>query len=245
MPRKPREYINMPFFHVMAQGLNKEYIFNEDEDKKQYLKFVNKIKKDIDITIISYCVMDNHVHILFKTDETEQLSKFMHKVNTIYAIYYNQKYDRVGYVFRNRYKSQIICSEKQLYTCINYIHNNPVKADICKFPEEYKYSSYNDYIQNKELFEEKINGTLDKENFLQEENFIFLEEKNEKEEEIQKTIKEYLNANKVNLDKLKRDKEHLKEIICMLKNNYNLSLRKISTYINVGRETVRNIAKEI
>lgn len=243
MPRNSRNYIEATFFHIMVQGLNKEFIFNKDEDKKQYLKFVNKIKKEVNIMIISYCIMDNHVHILVKTDTIELLSKFMHKVNTLYAIYYNQKYNRVGYVFRDRYKSQIIYSEKQLYTCINYIHNNPVKAKICKFPYEYKYSSYNEYRKNMEIFEKNIKGMLNENNTLQEVDIIFLEDEDEKEEEIQNIIKEYLYDNKLNLDTLKNDTAHLRKIISLLKNNYNLSLRKISTYINVGRETVRIIAK--
>ena len=175
MPRNSRNYINTTFFHIMVQGLNKEFIFNKDEDKKQYLKFVNKIKKEVNIKIISYCVMDNHVHILVKTDTTDQLSKFMHKVNTLYAIYYNQKYNRVGYVFRDRYKSQIIYSEKQLYACINYIHNNPVKAQICKFPCEYEYSSYNEYRKNMKTFEKDIKEVLNKKNESQETDNIFLE----------------------------------------------------------------------
>ena len=79
----------------------------------------------------------------------------MHKVNTLYAIYFNKKYNRVGYVFRDRYKSQAIYSEKQLYTCINYIHYNPVKAGICKIASEYEYSSYNEYI---DIFNEKSNN---------------------------------------------------------------------------------------
>lgn len=245
MPRNSRNYINTTFFHVMVQGINKEYIFNNAEDKNQYLNLVNKIKKEVNIMIISYCIMNNHVHILVKTDTTDQLSKFMHKVNTLYAIYYNQKYNRVGYVFRNRYKSQIIYSEKQLYACINYIHNNPVKAQICKFPWEYEYSSYNENSHSEEILQKGMKERLDNKNQLQNTDVIFLEDENEKEEEIQIAIKRYLYANNLNLDTLKKDKEYLKGIIIILKNNYNLSLRKISTYIDVGRETVRSIAKEL
>ena len=52
---------------------------------------------------------------------------------------------------------------QQLYTCINYIHNNPVKAGICKIASEYEYSSYNEYIENKEKIQKNINGVLIKE----------------------------------------------------------------------------------
>ena len=244
MARGPRNYTNMLFYHIMVQGINKEYILNKVEDKRQYLKFINKVKKEIDVYIVSYCIMDNHVHILIKEESIECLSRFMHKVNTLYAMYYNKKYNRVGYVFRDRYKSQVIYSEKQLYTCINYIHNNPVKAGICKLASEYEYSSYNEYIKNIEEIQKNINGLLIKEDILDnKENFLEIEE--EKEIEIKNAIEEYMKIHNVNFDTLKHEKKNLKEIINMLKKDHGLSLRQISVYINVGRETVRNIAKEL
>lgn len=244
MARGPRKCTNMFFYHIMVQGINKEYILNEVEDKRQYLKFINKVKKEIDVYIVSYCIMDNHVHILIKEEYIECLSRFMHKVNTLYAMYYNKKYNRVGYVFRDRYKSQVIYSEKQLYTCINYIHNNPVKVGICKLASEYEYSSYNEYIKNMEEIQRNINGLLIKEDILdKKENFLEIEE--EKEVEIKNAIEEYMKINNINFDTLKNERKNLKEIINMLKEYYGLSLRQISIYINVGRETVRNIAKEL
>ena len=244
MARGPRKCTNMFFYHIMVQGINKEYILNEVEDKRQYLKFINKVKKEIDVYIVSYCIMDNHVHILIKEEYIECLSRFMHKVNTLYAMYYNKKYNRVGYVFRDRYKSQVIYSENQLYTCINYIHNNPVKAGICRLASEYEYSSYNEYIKNMEEIQRNINGLLIKEDILdKKENFLEIEE--EKEVEIKNAIEEYMKINNINFDTLKNERKNLKEIINMLKEYYGLSLRQISIYINVGRETVRNIAKEL
>ena len=145
MARVSRNYIKSSFFHIMVQGINKQYIYNNDNDKEEYLKIVKEMENKSDVKVISHCVMDNHVHLVAEIKEMKELSKFMHKVNTLYAMYYNKKYDRVGYVYRDRYKSQAIYSEKQLYTCINYVHNNPVKAAICKHPSEYKYSSYNDF----------------------------------------------------------------------------------------------------
>lgn len=248
MSRNSRNCINTTFFHIMVQGLNKEYIFSKNEYKNQYLKLINIIKLKFNISIISYCIMDNHVHILLKIDTVEQMSKFMHKLNTLYARYYNKNNSRVGYVFRDRYKSQQIYSEVQLRACINYIHNNPVKARICKFPYEYKYSSYNEYMQNIEIFEKNIERISNGDEILQnnknqETKMNFLEDKNEKEEEIQNVITEYLKLNKISLEVLSNDKEKLKKIIIFLKDNYDVSLRKIAKFLNLGREVVRKIVK--
>ena len=90
--------------------------------------------------------MGNHAHILIKTENVDEMSKYMKKVNTSYALYYNKKNMREGYVFKNRFFSQQIEDKKHLFSCIVYIHKNPVKANIVRNMESYKFSSYNDYF---------------------------------------------------------------------------------------------------
>ena len=79
----------------------------------------------------------------------------MQSINTRYGKYYNKKSNRVGYVFRDRYKAEGIYSEKHLYNCIKYIYDNPVKAGICDKAAEYPYSNYKNIskIYNEEYYE--------------------------------------------------------------------------------------------
>mgnify|MGYP002538811907 CR=1 FL=1 len=140
--RKIRKNVTTSIFHIMVQGINKEYIFNQEIYIKKYLKFLKENQKQTNLKIIAYCIMTNHAHLLIKSENIQELSKFMQKVNSSYARYYNYMEKRVGYVFRDRFKSQAIMSEKQYYNCIRYIHLNPVKAKIVEKQEDYKYSSY-------------------------------------------------------------------------------------------------------
>ena len=112
MPRFPRSYIQTTFFHVITQGINKDYIFEYKEDIKHYIKIMYELEKKQDVKLIAYCIMNNHAHMLIKTKKIVELSKYMHRLNTRYAIYYNKKYSRVGYIFRDRYKSEGIYSEE-------------------------------------------------------------------------------------------------------------------------------------
>ena len=235
MARKLRNYIESSFFHIMVQGLNKEYIFNVDIDKKEYLKIMKNVEMQYDVEIISYCIMDNHVHLLVRIKKTDDLSKFMHKINTLYALYYNKKYNRVGYVYRDRYKSQVIYSEKQLYICINYIHNNPIKAGICTYPYQYKYSSFRNFsFSNLEFISDVQNKQKD-------ENMFFLEDEEQTEKEVQELIRNYLINNNIKLEELHDNKENLKELIGVLRNRYNVSLRKIAIYLKIPRESIRRL----
>lgn len=147
MPRNSRNNMTGTVFHVMCQGINKEYIFSDDYLKYQYKKIIKSKSKENNIEIFAYCIMDNHVHLLLKTENINQMSTFMKQVNTTYGMFYNKVKNRVGYVFRNRYLSKSIKTYNQLQRCIAYIHKNPVVANMVKYEYEYKYSSYSEYLK--------------------------------------------------------------------------------------------------
>ncbi len=223
MPRLPRSYIKTSFLHVMTQGINKSYIFEKEEDIKQYIKIMKNLSKEQEIEIIAYCIMNNHAHILIKTEDLRELSKYMQRLNTSYGKYYNQKYNRVGYVFRDRYQSEGIYSEEHLYNCIKYIYENPVKAGICNKAEEYLYSNY-----------KKIDKEL-------KEGYVFIDVKEDNQRICEEIIEEFLIENKMKLNEVKKDKEKLRELVIILKREYNISLRKIAKEIKLNRETVRKL----
>ena len=165
MPRKPRSLQKGNFFHVIAQGYEKKSIFSKDQFKSEYLKLMLREKSKFDIKLLTYCIMDNHVHILLYCERTDEMSKYMKSVNTQYAIYYNKMQNRVGYVFRDRFLSEPIQSKNHLYSCVAYIHYNPVVAGIIRKPEDYYYSSYNDFLSKSGIADdntiEKLFGGTD------------------------------------------------------------------------------------
>ncbi len=226
MPRFPRNYIKTPFFHIITQGINKSYIFEKPEDIKYYIKIMYSLSKEQKIKIVGYCIMSNHAHMLIQTENLQALSKYMQRLNTKYGKYYNKKYTRVGYVFRDRYKAEGIYNERYLYNCLKYIYDNPVKAGMCEKAEDYPYSNY-------KKIEEKLDETY---------KFMDVEEDNKKITE--DIIKRFLKENNMELPALKKDKTKLKELIIILKEKHEISLRNIAKAINLSRETVRNLYNE-
>lgn len=151
MPRIARNKSRSNYYHIMVQGINKEYIFKDDKHIQTYKDIILRKIKDSHVTILAYCIMNNHAHFLIYCEKNECLSNFMQRVNTAYSHFYNKENNRVGFVFRDRYLSQDILNQKQLYTCLKYIHNNPVKAHIVKNMSEYKYSSYNEFFGKRQI----------------------------------------------------------------------------------------------
>lgn len=155
MPRVARLKSNTDIYHIMCRGLNRELLFNEDGDYLRFLELINKAKNRFNFKLYAYCLMINHVHMILKAP-FDDLSRMMRWLNSSYALFFNAKYGRLGYVFADRFRSENIENEDYFYKCIRYVHQNPVKARICKSIKKYKYSSIHAYIKDKSNYLELV-----------------------------------------------------------------------------------------
>jgi len=133
------EYIG-GIYHVIARGNNKEYIFKESIDKGYFIKIIKESMEGMNYRLYGYVLMDNHYHLLLQVFD-KKLQEIMHQINNKYSKYFNYKYKRVGHVFQGRYKAILVQDERYLISLLRYIHQNPLKAGMCKKVEEYKWSS--------------------------------------------------------------------------------------------------------
>lgn len=105
MPRKAREKSESGIYHIMMRGINRQKVFKDDEDCLRFIQTLQKYKEQSDYAIYAYCLMGNHVHILLKTG-TEPLEQIMRRVCGSYVYWYNDKYQRIGNLFQDRFKSE-------------------------------------------------------------------------------------------------------------------------------------------
>ena len=155
MPRYPRVLSESGVYHVMIRGVNKMPIFVDQEDNTRFLDTLIRMKGQGEYTLYAYCLMKNHAHLLIK-EENDSLSRTMKRIGVSYSSYFNKKYNRIGHLFQDRFRSERIETDDYLLSCARYIHNNPVKASIVKDPSDYKWSSYNIYIDKAENEDEII-----------------------------------------------------------------------------------------
>lgn len=148
MGRKPRIEFNGAVYHVIQRGNNKEYIFKSIEHKKYLLTKITEIKKLMDFEVFGFVLMDNHYHMVIKCHE-DSISSLMHRINGDFGKYYNISFKRSGHVFQGRYKGILVKDNKHLLSLLRYVHQNPVKANICKRVCDYKWSSDSFYRYNK------------------------------------------------------------------------------------------------
>ena len=153
MPRVARLKDENSIYHIMIRSISEIILFKEESDKLKYLSLIKKYQIKYQFKVYAYCLMDNHGHLLIDINGGD-ISKVMHSINFCYAMYFNRKYNRHGHVFQDRFKSKIVKDDKYLLTVSAYIHNNP--KDIVKYSdklEEYRFSSFGDYIKNDNEFE--------------------------------------------------------------------------------------------
>lgn len=146
MARTAREISNTGIYHIMLRGINRQTIFEDNEDMIRFLDTLARYKDDCLLELYSYCLMGNHVHLLMK-ETAEPISKIIKRICSSYVYWYNKRYERCGHLFQERFRSEVVETDSYFLTVIRYIHQNPVKAKIVKTVEEYKWSSYKEYIE--------------------------------------------------------------------------------------------------
>ena len=256
MPRKPRILSSTGIYHIILRSVNQHIIFEEDSDYFKFLYLFSDCKKKYEVEIYAYCLMDNHVHILLNSPP-EKLSSFFNSLETKFVRWYNNKYLRSGHLFQERFHSTIIENDTAFLSVLVYIHNNPVKANICLYPSEYRWSSYNAYYGQKNplistSFAYDIAGTKDsllhyfaeRSDFSDAELFAndhkmprhFLTD--EKALEIFKSITKLSSISEVSqLTKVKRN-----EYVKVLKEN-GLSTKQVARVLDISVTTVKRLCK--
>lgn len=147
MPRKARIKSESGIYHVMLRGINQQQIFEDNEDFEKFIQILKDCKAISGFKIFAYCLMGNHIHLLIKP-EIEPLAQIFKRIGSRYVYWYNWKYYRTGHLFQDRFKSEPINDDNYFLTVLRYIHQNPIKSNLCKKAAEYPFSSINSYISN-------------------------------------------------------------------------------------------------
>ena len=142
MPRKPRQLVDGGYYHLIARGNNRLYIFNEPEDFIAFKGLLNRCAEKFSHKLYHYCLMSNHFHLLISIDQGLHLPKMMQFLLYTYSLFYKKKTPYTGHLWEGRYKSLVVDKESYMLECGRYIERNPVRAKLCQRPEDYAWSSY-------------------------------------------------------------------------------------------------------
>lgn len=126
--------------HVTQRAAGKEPLFLEKDDYLSMLVLLKETSQDFSLEMYSFCLMPNHIHLLFSTKESN-LYDAMRELFSRYAMKFNKKYERKGHLFAGPYRQAVCMDDSYLLAASIYIHLNPVKAGMVKNPQDYRWSS--------------------------------------------------------------------------------------------------------
>jgi REP element-mobilizing transposase RayT len=198
MPRRNIPFVPDQYYHFYNRGNNRRIIFFERDN---YLYFLKGIKRYLNnsITVIAYCLMPTHYHILGKvkspTSETQtsevlktsevsnatntEISTALMRLSVSYTKAINKRFNRVGPLFQGQFKGKPVQQYNHLINLCLYIHANPVKDGLVVLPEDWDFSNYQEWLGIRE-------GTLVDRQFIAD-NF-------DSTEEYRKMIMDYVKA---------------------------------------------------
>lgn len=140
MPRIARHvFPNIPH-HITQRGNRREDVFFHDDDKQLYLEWLTDYCLKHQVTILAYCLMDNHIHLVLIPETADGLQKVLKPLHMRYAQYINKQHGWTGHLWQGRFFSSAL-DEPHTYSAIRYVERNPVEAGMVEKAEDYPWSS--------------------------------------------------------------------------------------------------------
>jgi len=141
MPRNPSIEVPGGFFHITAHAAAQMTLYQDEWDYAAWLRMLERTVEAFHWRCYAYCAMPNHFHLVIETPEPTRGAGMRH-LNGSYAQRYNTRHDGSGHVFQGRYRAKPIVHDSHFLVCCRYVVLNPVRAEICTRPENWRWSSY-------------------------------------------------------------------------------------------------------
>jgi REP element-mobilizing transposase RayT len=145
MPRYARLHFPGGVFHIISRCLNREFLIDGPDDRAKYLELVGRALVRSDASVLAYCLMSNHVHLVVRAGD-DPLEKLVKPIHTGYALWKNRRAGRLGPLFAGRFSSPLVDADEYLLELVRYVHNNPVRAGVVPTAEASDWSSQRAYV---------------------------------------------------------------------------------------------------
>jgi putative transposase len=154
MARAQRVEYEGAVYHVTVRGNERRAVFEDDADRTRWLRVLAESVDRFEIRLYLFCLMSNHVHLVLETPRAN-LGSFMHRLQTAYTVYFNQRHARCGHLMQGRYGARLVEKDAYLLRLSRYVHLNPVFTAAARLESvreriarlrQYRWSSYRSYI---------------------------------------------------------------------------------------------------
>ena len=148
MPRFARLVIPGYPHHITQRGSRKQRTFFDEEDYSFYLDLLAEQLPRSKSTILAYCLMPNHVHLIVVPRREDSLARLLRRTHAEYARRINSEHDWQGHLWQERFHSCVM-DEPHLIAAARYVELNPVRARLCHRPDEWNWSSVHFHLHGR------------------------------------------------------------------------------------------------
>ena len=149
MPRIARLVLSGYPHHVTQRGNYQQTVFYTERDYKYYLELLKKYIQEYSLSILSFCLMPNHVHFICIPANKNSLANTFKTTHMLYAQYLNKRNNLKGHLWQGRFFSSIL-DEKYLYAAVRYVESNPARAGLVEKPWYWRWSSARTHVEGKD-----------------------------------------------------------------------------------------------
>ena len=132
--------------HVIQRGNDRRLIFVDDADREQYLACLANVTAPLGLALHAYVLMPNHAHLLVTPRMAGDVGRAIQALGRRYVRWFNDRHRRSGALFEGRYRASVVEADRYLLACMRYIELNPVRAQLCQLPLEFRWSSHRHHV---------------------------------------------------------------------------------------------------
>jgi len=140
MPRRNRCVLPGMACHITQRGVDRRETYTSDEDRRTYLRLLRENLPDAQVSLLGWCLMSNHVHLIAVPQRADSLAVLLRRVHGRYAQYYNTRSGRTGHLWQNRFFACLL-ERDHLWTALAYVDRNPLRAGMVRGAADYRWSS--------------------------------------------------------------------------------------------------------
>jgi len=158
MPTKRPEFLPGAYYHIYNRGAHQRSLFINKENYRFVIRKIKQYCEQFDHTIIAYCLMPNHYHLLVRQDGEIKASLLPQRIFNSYTKAFNKRFNHSGTLFEDSFHIKLVKNTSHLLHLCRYIHGNPVKDGFVSDPADWDFSNYKEFIgvRNDSLFDPKF-----------------------------------------------------------------------------------------
>ena len=148
MPKRV-PFVQGGYYHIYNRGAGRQPIFAEERNYAYLLRLLKEVSAECEVTVVAYCLLPNHYHWLLRQEGETAAGRVPARVFGSYTQAFNRAYQRTGTLFEGPYKALAVETDSYLMTLCSYIHLNAVHHGLVRRPEQWAYSNYLEWIEER------------------------------------------------------------------------------------------------